>query len=116
VTDRAELERRVAATTRAVRRSVDAAVSAELKAVVRAMQSRTHDVTGELDESMKTTREKKNGALIGVVTVEAFYARFVEYGRKNAAPFPFLAPAALEARKRWPQSLSRAVQKGLDDA
>ncbi len=70
---------------------VSAAVKATANAVIEDAKANTHDVTGELDDSMEAVRQAVAEYL---VVVSAMYAHWVEFGRKNAPPYPFLLPAA----------------------
>lgn len=72
-------------------------ISADLKAgaerIEQTASTNINSQTGTLDMS----GEVKGGA--GEYRVEfgagdAYYARWIEFGRKNAPPFPFLLPAA----------------------
>ena len=77
-----------------ISRSLQLRVSQDLKegaeSIMEGAKQRTNDVTGELDGSMSVT----GGAGSYKVEVGAYYAKWVEFGRKNAPPYPFLLPAA----------------------
>lgn len=47
---------------------------------------------------IKDTIEVTGGAARYAVEVPEYYAQFVEFGRKDAPPYPFLIPAAEEER------------------
>lgn len=77
-----------------ISRSMQLRVSRDCKetaeAIVEGAKANNNDVTGEMDASMSVT----GGAAAYSANVGVFYAKWVEFGRKNAPPYPFLLPAA----------------------
>lgn len=71
-------------------------ISADLKEgaeqVLENSTERINTITGETEESGSV----KGGAGEYRVEYEAYWAHWVEFGRKNAPPYPFLLPALEE--------------------
>lgn len=77
-----------------ISRSLQLRVGQDIKGgaerIMEGAKSRNNDVTGETDASMSVS----GGGAQYEVNVGAYYAKWVEFGRKNAPPYPFLVPAA----------------------
>lgn len=96
-----------------VARSLQLRVSQDLKEgseeIERNASARINNRTGKLDASGEVT----GGA--GAYRVEfgkagAYYAKWIELGRKNAPPYPFLVPAAEEEAPRLAAKVTRTLQ------
>lgn len=55
-------------------------------------------------------------AVVGIRDARAYYAVWIEFGRKNpnAKATPFVLPAYELARVRWPRRAAKALQEAVD--
>lgn len=97
-----------AAATRAVRDEA-ADIVADQKRIVPV-------VTGELRDGIETRRNRsKKGptSTVGIWDQKLWWAIFIEWGRANAAPHPFVTPSVEQARRRFPARMRSEVVKAL---
>jgi hypothetical protein len=76
------------------------------EAILEAANSRINSQTGELEGSGSV----QGGAAEVRVEYTAVYAKWIEFGRKNAPPFPFLMPAAEEQAPEILAAVERSLQ------
>lgn len=69
--------------------------------------------TGELRRGIAVRRRSPHRGEVGIFDPDLWWAVFVEWGRRNAAPRPFVIPARELARRRWPARTRAAAARAL---
>lgn len=65
--------------------------------------------TGHLVRNIKTRFNK--GGLVGVVTSNAEYSIYVEYGTRKMAAQPYMTPAAFQHQDKFAEEVNRIIKK-----
>lgn len=107
----ADLERKLRRLPEVVEAAGARAVKAETEAVRDDMKRGAPRDTGELQESMQAEFDAKK--IVGRAVATARHASFVEHGTEDTPAQPFAEPAAVRARRRFPERIKAEIKEEL---